>query len=130
MVGSGYGGGVAASRLARIGLSVAVLERGREYLPGEFAESLLAASTSTQINTGGRRVGPADALFDVRVGKDVHALVGCGLGGTSLFTRRLPTAGSRVLEASVAGKSDRSPPQRGYHRAAKAARSPACTRRR
>jgi cholesterol oxidase len=99
VVGSGYGGGVAASRLARIGLSVAVLERGREYLPGEFAESLLAASTSTQINTGGRRVGPADALFDVRVGKDVHALVGCGLGGTSLINAAVClTPDSMVLE--------------------------------
>ena len=29
VVGSGYGAGVSASRLARMGLSVAVLERGR-----------------------------------------------------------------------------------------------------
>jgi cholesterol oxidase len=85
VVGSGYGGGVAASRLARIGLKVAVLERGREYLPGEFAETMLAASSSMQINGKGRRIGPQDALFDLRVGKDVHALVGCGLGGTSLI---------------------------------------------
>ena len=79
VVGSGYGGGVAASRLARIGLSVAVLERGREYLPGDFADTLLGASTSLQINGNGRRIGPADALFDLRAGRDIHALVGCGL---------------------------------------------------
>lgn len=85
VIGSGYGGGVAASRLSRIGLKVAVLERGREYLPGEFAETMLAASTAMQINGKGRRVGPPDALFDLRVGQDVHALVGCGLGGTSLI---------------------------------------------
>ena len=36
VVGSGYGGGTAASRLARMGFKVAVLERGREYLPGEY----------------------------------------------------------------------------------------------
>lgn len=85
VIGSGYGGGVAASRLSRIGLKVAVLERGREYLPGEFAETMLAASTAMQISGKGRHIGPPDALFDLRVGKDVHALVGCGLGGTSLI---------------------------------------------
>ena len=99
VVGSGYGGGVAASRLARIGLSVAVLERGREYLPGEFADNLLAASTSMQVNGKGRRIGPADALFDLRVGKDVHALVGCGLGGTSLINASVClTPDNMVLE--------------------------------
>ena len=36
VVGSGYGAGVAASRLARAGKRVAVLERGREFLTGEF----------------------------------------------------------------------------------------------
>ena len=36
VVGSGYGGGVAASRLARAGKRVAVLERGREFVTGEF----------------------------------------------------------------------------------------------
>lgn len=36
VVGSGYGGGVAASRLARAGQRVCVIERGREFLSGEF----------------------------------------------------------------------------------------------
>jgi cholesterol oxidase len=85
VVGSGYGGGAAASRLARMGFKVAVLERGREYLPGEFPTDLRQARAETQISMAGKRLGSATALFDVRVGSDVHALVGCGLGGTSLI---------------------------------------------
>jgi cholesterol oxidase len=85
VVGSGYGGGVSASRLARAGLKVAVLERGREFLPGEFPSNLLAAQRETQISVAGKHIGSHSALFDLRMGDDVHAMMGCGLGGTSLI---------------------------------------------
>ena len=35
VIGSGYGGGVAASRLARMGLRAAVFEQGRHWRPGD-----------------------------------------------------------------------------------------------
>ena len=39
VIGSGYGGGIAASRLARAGKRLCVLERGRERLAGDFPDS-------------------------------------------------------------------------------------------
>ncbi len=85
VVGSGYGGGVAASRLARAGKRVAVLERGREVLTGDFPSRFPDLKNELQVR--GKRVhtGPSSALYDVRLGEDMHVLVGCGLGGGSLI---------------------------------------------
>jgi cholesterol oxidase len=85
VVGSGYGAGVAASRLARCGLSVAVLERGREFVPGDFPDRASAAAKELQVTGANLRTGSATALFDVRLGDDIHVLMACGLGGTSLI---------------------------------------------
>lgn len=84
VVGSGYGGGVTASRLARAGKRVAVFERGREYVTGEFPARFPDLKNDMQITTKHLRTGPATGLFDVRVGEDMHVLIGCGLGGGSL----------------------------------------------
>jgi len=85
VVGSGYGGGVAASRFARAGRRVAVLERGREFLPGEFPDHPLEAVAEMQVDGNGVRLGKRTALFDVRLNPDMNVVVGCGLGGTSLI---------------------------------------------
>ncbi len=84
VVGSGYGGGVAASRLARAGKRVAVLERGREVLTGGFPSRFPDMKNELQVTGKRLHTGPASALYDVRLGEDMHVLVGCGLGGGSL----------------------------------------------
>src|SRR5581483_9197199 len=81
VVGSGYGGGVAASRLARAGKSVAVLERGREFLTGEFPSRFPDMRREMQVSGKHFRSGTEASLFDLRLGEDMHILVGCGLGG-------------------------------------------------
>ena len=39
VIGSGYGGSIAASRFARAGRDVCLLERGKEFLPGEYPDT-------------------------------------------------------------------------------------------
>jgi cholesterol oxidase len=85
VVGSGYGGGVAASRLARAGQRVCVIERGREVLTGEFPSRLPELRRELQISGGKLRSGSKTGLYDFRMGNDIHVLVGCGLGGGSLI---------------------------------------------
>jgi len=85
VVGSGYGGGVAASRLARAGKRVAVLERGREFLTGEFPSRFPELRNEMQVTGRRLRTGSAAGLYDVRLGDDMHVLVGCGVGGGSLI---------------------------------------------
>ena len=85
VVGSGYGGGVAASRLARAGLRVCVIERGREFLTGEFPARLPELRRELQLVGEKIRSGRRTGLFDFRLGSDIHVLIGCGLGGGSLI---------------------------------------------
>src|SRR6202167_1059638 len=86
VIGSGYGGGIVAARLARARWDVCVLERGRELHPGEYPNSALSAARQIQVHTAKADHGSPAGLFDFQVGPDVTVLTGCGLGGTSLIS--------------------------------------------
>ncbi len=94
VVGSGYGGAVAAARFAQAlhdpvsGTSpVCVLERGREHVPGTFPERFSDLPGHVRMSRPDDPAvkGKVDGLFDFRLGADVTALVGNGLGGGSLI---------------------------------------------
>jgi cholesterol oxidase len=84
VIGSGYGGGIAASRMARAGQSVCILERGKEFRPGEYPDTEPEAMSEMQIDTPEGHAGPITGLYDFHVNPAINAFVGCGLGGTSL----------------------------------------------
>jgi choline dehydrogenase-like flavoprotein len=93
VIGSGYGGAVAAARFARAKarngkpLRVCVLERGAEYIPGSFPARVADVPWHVRLSRPDDAdvKGRADGLYDFRLGKDVSALVGNGLGGGSLI---------------------------------------------
>jgi len=105
VIGSGYGAGVAAARLAQAGKSVAVLERGREIPVGEFPSTLSEGARDFQADTPLGQIGAPDALFDMRAQADISVMVGCGLGGTSLIN------GNVMLEPESRVFSDSSWPE-------------------
>ena len=81
VVGSGYGAGVAASRLARAGQTVCVLERGKEILPGQYPVNMADSQGAMQADTSRGKLGSPYGMFNVHVNPDMMAVVGCGLGG-------------------------------------------------
>jgi cholesterol oxidase len=79
VVGSGFGGGIAACRLAEAGRSVCVLERGRRFGGDDFIDRPERAAEllwHPRVNPGG--------LFDVRLMRDVVVITAAGVGGGSL----------------------------------------------
>jgi cholesterol oxidase len=79
VVGSGFGGSVAALRLAEKGYRVAVLECGRRYRDEDFAESTWNLRRYYWMPKIGLR-----GIFRMTVFKDVFIVSGSGVGGGSL----------------------------------------------
>lgn len=80
VVGSGFGGSVAAYRLAQAGLSVVLLERGNAYPPDSFPRTPAQMSQAFW-NPGAGLYG----MFDVWHFSGCDSVVSSGLGGGSLI---------------------------------------------
>lgn len=79
VVGSGFGGSVAALRLAEKGYRVLVLEAGRRFEDEDFAASVWDVRRLLWAPRLGCR-----GILRVRVGRGLLALAGVGVGGGSL----------------------------------------------
>lgn len=99
VIGSGYGGSIAASRFARAGQDVCLLERGRERIPGEYPDTEAEALREMQVESAKGDLGNRTGLYDFHLNDDINVFVGCGLGGTSLVNANVVLKPeSRVFE--------------------------------
>ena len=79
VIGSGFGGSVAALRLAEKGYRVAVLECGRRFEDADFAETTWELSRYYWMPKLGLK-----GILRLTLFKDVFIASGCGVGGGSL----------------------------------------------
>src|ERR1700733_15173544 len=83
VIGSGYGASIAASRFSRAELKVCLLEKGKEFQPGDYPDTLVEAQKEMQIDADNREA-KKNGLYEFHISENITVFKGCGLGGTSL----------------------------------------------
>jgi cholesterol oxidase len=108
IVGSGYGASIMAARIAprlRPGCRLAVLERGREWIPGTFPDRLPDVLEQSRLTLMGSRKGQVNnptGLFNVQQYEEITVLSGNGLGGSSLINASVAIrADQEIFEQAV-----------------------------
>ncbi|WP_459077164.1 GMC oxidoreductase [Nocardia callitridis] len=111
VIGSGFGGGVTALRLAQAGVPVLVLERGTRWPTGPNAETfphpsspdkrLLWHRSAPQVF--GKPVGfdPYVGLLDTVIGENMTAVCAAGVGGGSLVYQGMTLQPSEAVFNTV-----------------------------
>ncbi|KAK6147228.1 hypothetical protein DH2020_018140 [Rehmannia glutinosa] len=102
VVGSGYGGSVAACRMSMAGFKVCLLEKGHKWEAQDFPTDCFKMMSAVRVENRnlGVDLGPQDALFQVCIQDDALAATACGLGGGSLINAGL------VLPTTVRARRD------------------------
>ncbi|CAA0818817.1 Unknown protein [Striga hermonthica] len=87
VVGSGYGGSVAACRLSMAGFKVCLVEKGRRWEAQDFPTDCFKMMSAVRMGFRklGFHFGSKNALFQLQIQEDALVATACGLGGGSLI---------------------------------------------
>lgn len=72
-----------------------MLERGKEFQPGEYPDTELRALEEIQADLPDGHIGSADGLYEFSVHQNINVFKGCGLGGTSLVNANVALRAER-----------------------------------
>ena len=103
VIGSGYGGAVAASRMTRAGQSVFLLERGLEKWPDEYPTSFVDAMKQMHVS---RDFAPGILKGSPVEANERNASIANGLGGTSLLNTDISMGRDNCLQILATPKSN------------------------
>lgn len=91
IIGSGYGASICAARLAarlHPGKRLAIVERGKEWTPGTFPDTVLGCAAENRFRLLGRKkhtIHNPIGLYNLVQNDEVNVLSGSALGGTSII---------------------------------------------